>query len=340
MRRLRLLAAVVALVGLAGAGCSGTSEDAASEGCTPGDTLDFAFYAYFEPVSYSADGDPDSAGFGRHSGYEADLLDALEAMDGAGLRFNRTPVADWPGIWLIPATGAADIAGGGITILESRTFDADGVTAVEFTSGHIEFRQSLLVRAADTERYRSFDDLTSDARVGAISDTTGEQRLLELTGYTAAGGVLAAGTEIVTAAGTLTADGTEAFVITAAGASDNLGDRTRLVPPSPQQPNVAYYHEESQLIEALESGEIDAVARGAVGNTELARSHGGGDVFAVSALDEAVEVGGWTLRSTDDELRECINDRLDYLTDGLSIGYPQWREDNTVFMQRALDWQP
>ena len=47
------------------------------------------FYAFFAPVSYSADADPSSAGFDEHLGYEAGLLTALAAMNGAGLSFAR-----------------------------------------------------------------------------------------------------------------------------------------------------------------------------------------------------------------------------------------------------------
>ena len=337
-------AAAIFAAALAAAACSGTGEPAAGQdpgsGCAPGRILDFGFYAYFAPVSYSADGDPDSPGFGKHTGYEADLLDALEAMDGAGLQFRRIPVADWPGIWLLPATGDVDIAGGGITILESRTRDAEGNSAVAFTSGHMTFRQSLLVRADEASLYPSHDDLRSDTIVGAITDTTGEQRLLELTGLSGAGGALAPGTEIHTPEGTLVADGTDAYVITAAGSSHNLQDRTGLVPPSPQQPYVLYRHEEDELIEALASGEMDAVARGAIGNIEVAATYGGGGVFAVTALDDAVEKGGWTVRASETELRACIDDKLGYLTDDLRIDYPQWHEDNEVFMERALAWSP
>ena len=339
--RLRRTAALVAAALLA-AGCSGSREasTAAAGGCAPGRVLDFGFYAYFEPVSHSADSDPGSPGFRRHTGYEADLLDALEAMDGAGLRFNRIPVADWAGIWLLPASGGADIAGGGITIREPRTRDADGDTVAAFTSGHITFRQSLLVRADDADTYRGFDDLTSDDTVGTIAGTTGEQRLLELTGYTAAGGALTEGTRIRTPAGTLEADGTDAHTITAAGASDRLRDRTALEPPTPRQPNVYYFHDEDEMIEALASGEIDAVARGAVGNTDAAASYGGGGVLAVTALDDAVERGGFALRADEAELRACLDHKLDYLTDGLRIDYPQWRDNNDVFMQRARAWPP
>ena len=68
------------------------------------------------PVSYSDDENPDSDGFNVHRGYEADLLTALEAMDGAGISFNRRAIAEWPGIWLRSAGDEFDIVGGGITI--------------------------------------------------------------------------------------------------------------------------------------------------------------------------------------------------------------------------------
>ena len=61
-------------------------EDPLSAPCTSdGRELRVGFYAFFEPVSYSADPDPNAPGFQEHRGYEADLLTALEALDGAGL---------------------------------------------------------------------------------------------------------------------------------------------------------------------------------------------------------------------------------------------------------------
>ncbi len=338
--RLRAVAAAVAAAFLVAAGCSGTSEGAGPPGCAPDTVLDFAFYADYAPVSHRADSDPDAPGFSEHAGYEADLLDALEAMDGAGLRFNRIAVAEWSGLWLLPANGEADIAGGGMTILESRTLDAEGNTAVAFTSGHIEFRNVLLIRAADAQKFQSFDDLTSDTVVATSVDTTGEQRLLELTGLSAPHGTLAAGTVIETPSGTLTADGTGAFVVTAAGASENLRDRMRLLPPSPHNPIVQYVNDDATQYDALASGEIDAVSRDNVGAFEQAASHGGGGVLAVGPLDEAVQHGGWTLRADDNELRECLDDKLAYLTDNMAIGFQQWSADNEVFMQRALAWTP
>ena len=151
--------------------------------CTDGErVLSVGFYAFFSPVSYSVDTDPDADGFNTHLGYEADLLSALEAMEGAGLVFSRRGIARWDDIWLESAGAVYDIVGGGITILDSRTRDASGTQVVVFTSGHIVFRQSLLVRAQDAARLANHSALTSNVVVGALAGTTGEFRLLELTG--------------------------------------------------------------------------------------------------------------------------------------------------------------
>ena len=84
-----------------------------SQACTDGTrALNVGFYAYFSPVSYSADEDPASEGFNTHLGYEADLLTALEAMEGTGLSFVRHPIAVWPNIWLQSAEPEYDIVGG------------------------------------------------------------------------------------------------------------------------------------------------------------------------------------------------------------------------------------
>ena len=65
-----------------------------------GEQLRLGFYAFFAPVSYSADENPDSAGFTIHRGFEAALLSALEALDGTGLSFSRHPITTWSNIWL------------------------------------------------------------------------------------------------------------------------------------------------------------------------------------------------------------------------------------------------
>ena len=315
------------------------STDAVSS-CTDGArVLNVGFYAFFAPVSYSANEEPGSAEFNTHLGYEADLLTALEAMEGAGLSFKRTAIPTWDGIWLKSTEPAFDIIGGGITILESRTRDADGTPRVIFTSGHINFQQSLLVRAEDAERLATHAALTSDVRVGALPGTTGENRLLQLTALTNADGVLTAGTRVETPQGTVVADGTDAYVIQASGATPNLEGRTHLYPPSENMPQVVYLGSElgeSELLAALEASEIEAVARGGIGNGEVAAASGG--ALVVTAFDEQVEYGGFTFALEDAELAACIDEKINYLTNNRAVGHAEWLADPGIFMKRAEMW--
>ena len=328
------------LVPLLGTACRMSIVDPAAGSCAPatGEPVTFGFYAFFEPVSYSEDSDPASPGFTRHLGYEADLLTALEAMEGGRLVFVRQPIAEWPGIWLLPATPEFDIVGGGITTLESRTLDTTGQPAVAFTSGHVAFRQSLLVRTGDGERFFSYDSLTSDVRVGVFRATTGEARLLQITGITNADGVLASGVRIETPRGTVVADGTSRYTITAASASGRLEERTRILPPSTSMPQVVYQDAEDEevLLAALRGGTLDAVARGEIGNGEAA--HASGNSLVVAAVDSLAEYGGFALDADNVEMLTCIDEKLEWLTDGRRLGYPEWRADPGVFLARAALW--
>ena len=310
------------------------------EACVDNDReLRLGFYAYFAPVSHSADGEEGSPGFDVHRGYEADLLTALEAMDGAGVSFSRRGIGSWDDIWLASAGPEFDVIGGGITILDSRTRDAQGREAVVFTSGHIAFRQSLLMRVGEESRFTDYDDLTSDVRVGALAGTTGEARLLELTGLTNSDGVLAAGVIIETPRGEVVADGASTYRITAAAASENLAGRSRIRPAADDMPEVVYLGGqlgETELIAALSDGRIDALARGEVGNREAERASG--NAFVVGLLDEAVERGGFTFDVEDAALAACLSDRIDFLTDEMTIGYADWLRDPSVFMRRAEMW--
>ena len=200
--------------------------------------------------------------------------------------------------------------------------------AVAFTSGHIAFRQSLLVRAADAERFSSYDGLARDVRVGVLRGTTGEARLLQITGLANGDGVLAAGTRIVTPGGTVVADD----VITAAKASAAPESRTRIQPPDDSMPVVVHLGDargEIELLEALGDEAIDAVARGAVGNGEAAHASGGD--FVVAALDSLVGYGGFAMDARQPRLVACIDETLEWLTFGRRIGYAEWRADSTVF---------
>ena len=300
-------------------------------------TLRYGFFALFAPVSYSADSDPQSDGYHTHLGYEAALLNALETMDDTNLAFDRIPISVWPEIWLAPATPEFDLAGGGITILESRTRDAGGRTVVAFTDGHISFRQALLVRAADADRFSSHSKLTSSQIVGVVAGTTGEARLLQLTGLSDERGVLVPGVRIETPNGERIADGSDDFVLSAAYQSPALAGRTRLLPASDDAPQVVYLGgDEAAYLTALRENGIDAFARGEIGNRETAHASAG--AFAVTALDPAVELGGFSINANDTELLFCLNQRINWLTNDRAIGYAEWLEHANVFSARAEAW--
>jgi len=322
----------VVLVAAVGPWATGCSEDPSER--REDRVLTYGFFAHFEPVSYASHADltdPDLV----HLGYEADLLTALESMADTGLHFRRVPIAEWPDIWLAPASDQFDLAGGGITILDSRTRD-ERRTVVAFTDGHIGFRQTLLVRAADAARIRTHDDLGADDVVGAVAGTTGEARLLQLIGVADEHGVLLAGTKVQTPQGTVTADGSDAFRITAADPSAEFEQRTAVVPPG-DLPRIAYLGGDEQLyLDALADRRIDAFARGEIGNTDAARDSGGS--FAVTAFDPQVERGGFAVAVEDADLLELLNERINWLTDGGRIGYAEWSINPDVFSHRAQRW--
>ena len=311
---------------------SSTSESSDVRACADdGETLRFGYYAYFEPVSFV---NPDETPF-RHYGFEADLATALEAIDGATLTFERLPIEAWDGIWL-KSSNEFDVVGGGITILDSRTRDDSGAARVQFTNGHVAFRQSLLTRGEEAERLTSYDALSSDVIVGALAGTTGEARLLQLVGLADDDGVLVAGTTFDTPNGEVVTDGSSQYFITAAAESPELHGRTFLVPPSADYPSVRYLGDdlgEVELLDALANGDIDGVARGEIGNTDAAIASDG--QFAVPILDSESEWGGFTVSADNDGLLSCLNEHIDYLTDNREIGYAQWLDDREVFMKRA-----
>ena len=93
---------------------------------------------------------------------------------------------------------------------------------------------------------------------------------------------------------------------------------------------------ELELLDALEAGDIDAVARGEIGNRDTAFARG--DAFVVTSLDEKVEHGGFALAAKDTELASCLDRMINWLTDDRRVDYAHWREDPAVFMRRAAMW--
>lgn len=306
-----------------------------------GRTLEYGFFAHFEPISHAASPEPGTEAFSEHLGYEADLLSALEAMDGAGLAFRRRGIDVWPGIWLLPSTPGYDLVGGGIVIREERTLDVSGRLAISFTSGHIEFGHSVLVRAADADRLAEYGDLKGDVRVGVSSETTNEARFLQIVGLIDDDGVLLAGTRVTTPGGIVVADGSAAYRIAASGSSPNLADRSHLAPASPELPQVVFFGHESVLTEqpeALASGQVDALAGDSILNATVEQRWGG--ALVVTAIDTLVDLGGFALDQGEEALLACLDDKLNYLTDERNIGYAEWLANPTVFLERAEAWTP
>ena len=90
------------------------------------------------------------------------------------------------------------------------------------------------------------------------------------------------------------------------------------------------------MFDALDSGQIDAIGRGEVGNRQATAASGG--AYAVTALDSAAETGGFSLAATDEELASCIDERVNWLTEDRRIGYAEWLDDPSVFLSRAVLW--
>lgn len=117
-------------------------------------------YSAFDPVIY-----------GEGEGFEADLLRAVAAWLGVGVRF--LPTAEFGGIWKRPLERPrwCDLASGGLSSTPARM--AEGVA---FTRPHYANRQTLLVRTDDfaggLRGYEDFDDRTRV--IGVVPGTTGE----------------------------------------------------------------------------------------------------------------------------------------------------------------------
>lgn len=301
--------------------------------------LNYGFYTDFHPLSYASTQDETDPAFNRPLGYEPDLLAAVDTFAGDSMTFNPMGIGNpFSGIWLKSAQDEYDIVGGGITALTQRTLDESGREAIRFGVGHVGFRQSLLVRASS--EITDHDDLTSDHRVGVLRGTTGEARMLVLTGITNADGVVQAGTRVTLEDGSTIVAGAagtpEELRISAAGSSQAVATRSRLSPATANEPQVLYLASEEAQLAAVADGSIDAVARGEIGNSLAASEMPG---LRVTAIDtSATERGAFSYPATPagNDLREVVNAVVTCLTDGGRIGILEWlQSDGSVFQDRA-----
>ena len=304
----------------------------------PAMRVQYGFYTDFNPVSYSA---AQGAAAHRPIGYEPDLVAAVEIFSGGRLSFNPLGIGNpFSGIWLKSAQEPYDMVGGGITALPERTRDAEGRPVIRFGGGHISFSQSLLVRAAsDIERH---DDLTSEHRVGTYRGTTGEKRLLELTGIIDTAGFIRAGTRVLLADGTLLTagepDSESALRIAAGTGSAAIATRVRLTPPADDQPEVLYFDSDGEQTSALLEGAVDALAGDEFGNRVTARDTPG---LRVTAIAESEERGAFSYPDTPagNALRTTMNAVIACLTANGTIGFAEWFDSGgTIFAQRAEQW--
>ena len=88
------------------------------------------------------------------------------------------------------------------------------------------------------------------------------------------------------------------------------------------------YPSEAELLPALRSGEIDAIARGEIGN----RYQQSLDPTLVTiALRDFGEGFAISVDPANQELQSALADGIDTVTKGGTIGYQQWAENPQVF---------
>ena len=298
----------------------------------------YGFFTDFEPLSYAATQNPDAPLFNVPLGYEPALVAALGRLGDDRLQFHSIGIGNpFDGIWLLSALDSRfDMVGGGITALEERRFapgDPD-TPLINFGTGHVQFRQSLLVR--NESPIMSHDDLDSATTVGVLKGTTGESRLLQLTGIADREGYLRARTTITLGENATLVTGERTHRITGSSATPGLAARTRLVAPGNDVPLVVYLSSEVAQVQAVLNGAVDAIARGEIGNLSAAGNSAG--KLRVTAIDtESTEMGAFSYPDTEagDILRTTLDVMLNCLTDNGEIGFAQWHEDALVFDARA-----
>jgi len=106
----------------------------------------------------------DKSGKGQLTGFDVELVRAMSRQLGASVDFKTTPFDA-----IIPslAAGNCDFVASATTITEERR------QKVAFTQAYFDADQSLLIRAADRERYKTLADLKGKT-IGVQSGTTGE----------------------------------------------------------------------------------------------------------------------------------------------------------------------
>lgn len=101
---------------------------------------------------------------GKQVGIDIELITSVANALGLTTTIKDT---DFEGIFAALAAGQCDVIASSVSITDERKKNN------EFTEGYYEIQQSLLVRKADAERYKSLDALRGRT-IGVQSETTGE----------------------------------------------------------------------------------------------------------------------------------------------------------------------
>lgn len=298
------------------------------------ETMHVGFYSDWEPIMYSENRNPSHLGFNHIKGFYKDLFLAWQSISDAQVQFNFTGIKEWDQIWFSVVKENIDIVCG-ISILEERTRNAEGQTLIRFTDPHLFFRQSLLIRREDANRIANHFDLNAQDHIGAVPGTTGETAMLERLGIIRSmdSGILSPGTKIQTKSKYIVTTGAESIF------DETFSDRIKLYPANDTQPQIIYRSGEDLLIPDLESGLIDAIARGEIGNQLVAdQSPGKYQVvghFPESQNDSKIEKASCVIDARKDDLFRYANHWLKQLTKNGRISYQEWKKDPEVFMKRA-----
>lgn len=156
------LVVMVAILAAVAAGCGDDDGDETGVGSTSGvetirsGTLTVCSDLPYPPFEFEEGG--------KMVGIDLDLMRAVADDLGLEVAIRDT---DFDGIFAALAAGQCDVIASSVSITDERKQNN------EFTQGYYEIQQSLLVRKADADRYKTLDALKGRT-IGVQSETTGE----------------------------------------------------------------------------------------------------------------------------------------------------------------------
>lgn len=168
LRKVLRLATAVVIFAIIAAGCGDDDEESSTGGTTGGTTAPAVQTIRSGTLTVCSDLPYPPFEFeegGKQVGIDLDLMTAI-GQD-LGLR-TAVQDTDFDGIFAALAAGQCDVIASSVSITDERKQSND------FTQGYYEIQQSLLVRKADAEKYKTIEGLKGKT-VAVQSETTGEE---------------------------------------------------------------------------------------------------------------------------------------------------------------------